>query len=233
MRSLAISATATIIASLAAVQGHAEWRVINFVDEFGDPTGDKGVVSVGVFPTTNSCQFTIEEAIFSSVKCGYFNLVGGDYESGTRTWMIRIKVGGVASTVQMYRLSDGSGGYFREEATQTILEAAKDPNDNLMIALPYFKAGNVMLKFPLAGLAQSLSDVGISVPQQFRVKVVREDGIAIETTNIRAGSLEEARRWADKKYGRVTDHEIDGGPTRNMAVESSSRPLLSNACPVV
>ena len=77
-----------------------------------------------------------------------------------------------------------------------------------MIALPYYKAGNVLLRFPLAGLAQSLSDVGISVPQQFRVRVVREDGIAMEATTIRAGSLEEARQWADEKYGRVTDHDI-------------------------
>ena len=208
MKSLATTATAIVVACLATIQGHAEWHVINFVDEFGDPTGNKGAVSVGVFPTAKSCQLTIETATFSSVKCSYFNLVGGDYEYGTRTWQIRIKASGVASTVKMYRLADGSGGYFREDATRKIIEAARDPDDTLMIALPYYRAGNVLLKFPLTGLAQSLGDVGIPILQTFRVKVVREDGVAVEAKNIRANSMEEARQWADENHGHLTGHEI-------------------------
>ena len=155
-----------VLGVFLAAGAHAEWLMVHIADSRGKPTGDKAASISAELPTAGECKFTIRGNRSSVIKCKYFNLSKGIFKGG-RHWNIEMKVGGEMSTVKMRELGRSAagfiptGGIFAVDPTARIIAAATDPQDVLVLSIPYYNLGIVELRFPLEGLAEALEGSGI------------------------------------------------------------------------
>ena len=155
-----------LLSVLIAVPLHGQvgsWWIVEFEDDFGEPTGDRGVYGHHVSPVTKGCSFVIESARFSRLVCRYFNLTGGSWDYSDLVWHIPVKIDDSVYTAKLTRLESGNGGWFESSFTRKLINVLPNQAEDavMKISLPYYQHGRVVVEYPLAGLAERLKEVGI------------------------------------------------------------------------
>lgn len=77
---------------------------------------------------------------------------------------MRAKIGdGEPFTVKLTELEDGTGGYFDSSLTRKLIALPPMHNTNakILISLPYYRHGSVVLEYTLVGLADKLKEIGL------------------------------------------------------------------------
>ena len=133
------------------------------------PTGDKGASISAELPIAGDCEFTIKSNLSSFIKCDRFHLDKPVFKGG-KHWNMEMTVGGEVSIERVRELGRSQpfpiGVVIAVEPTGRIIAAATDPEDVLVLSVPWYKRGIIELKFPLTGLAEALEGSGIvEVPE--------------------------------------------------------------------
>ena len=149
----------------ASGQETSHWRVVDFVDEWEEKTGEKGVASGNVALGTGGlsrhrCSLTIGDD-WSRLQCTYINLSGG-YDD--KHWLA-VRVGGnEAFTLEVEEAGGGQHKlYFREKSHGKLMNylRGEPETSQLMIRLNYYSEGATLVKFKLQGLANAMKSAGL------------------------------------------------------------------------
>lgn len=145
------------------------WKVFNFVDEWGERTTNKGVQSGeqtvdvgfdGFFKST--ARIIFESRDFATMRFDYLNLINGSFQSdGSQTFSIGIKVGERERTFRLRQPMGQNYLHFRQDSTNWILDAIKDDaGATLLVRMSFYEKGNVIFRYPLQGAKTELEKAG-------------------------------------------------------------------------
>ena len=153
----------TCAAALFPVFAQASWSQFDIRDEFGDPTGNvvarSSALQFQAGQHAVACHFIVGGKR-AGMQCSYLNLVGSwkDSLTGTTNYRLRTKLAGRKTSFVAF--TGGIGGktiYFERAFRSRLLKAIeRGEQDDLVVVLPYFSAGQVPVRIPLSGLEELL-----------------------------------------------------------------------------
>ena len=164
-RTVLIAASLLLLASHTALAAEGNWSVFEFVDEWQEPTGKKGVRSKVARVGQKSAAIVFESSDFSTMRFSYLNLTGGSRSryGNTETHRIHFKVGDREDSFDVDQPSSGEKTlWLRSEPTRFIVDAIReDAGEVLMVRMTYYSDGNVVFRFPLDGAKEALKSIGV------------------------------------------------------------------------
>ena len=142
------------------VEAKSAWRIINFVDEFGEQT-DQGAISQKVGPV-RPMSFPYEDTkAWILVNCDRAwvrfnnspNLSGGDIEDGYTRYTVSVRVDGNDARWGLYQSWGGDDLVFTNSSRAV---AALSSGSKFAIALPWYGQSSAAFSWSLAGSSDSI-----------------------------------------------------------------------------